>query len=63
MIAGKAYVQDQGNRIRELGEGDEIYLGYISKVDPEKGLIEYILNEGGIIDKGQLTIRTGEPIK
>lgn len=63
VIAGKAYVQDQGNRIRELAEGDEIYLGYISKVDPEKGLLEYILNEGGIIDKGQLTIRTGETIK
>jgi len=63
VIAGKAYVQDQSNRIRELGEGDEIYLGYISKVDPEKGMIEYILNEGGIIDKGQLTIRTGEIVK
>jgi len=63
VITGKAYVQDQQNKIRELSEGDEVYLGYISKVDPEHGLIEYVLNEGGIIDKGELTIRLGTPIK
>lgn len=63
VITGKAYVQDQNNKIRELSEGEEIYLGYISKVDPEGGLIEYVLNEGGIIDKGELTIRRGAPIK
>ena len=63
VITGKAYVQDQGNKIRELSEGDEVYLGYISKIDPERGQIEYVLNEGGIIDKGELTIRVGTPIK
>lgn len=63
VIAGRAYVFDQNKRIRELGEGDEIYLGYVSKIDPEKGQLEYVLNEGGIIDKGELTIRRGEPIK
>lgn len=63
VIAGKAFVQDQTNRIRELAEGEEIYLGYISKVDPERGSIEYILNKGGIIDKGELTIRRGMPVQ
>lgn len=63
VIAGKAYVLDQSNKIRELGEGDEIYLGYISKVDPEHALVEYVVNEGGIIDKGELAIRRGTPVK
>lgn len=63
VIAGRAYVQDHEKRIRELGEGDEIYLGYISKIEPERGRIEYVLNEGGIIDRGELTIRHGEPVK
>ncbi len=63
VIAGKAYVQDQANRIREVAEGEEIYLGYVSKIDPQAGTLEYILNEGGIIDKGQLVIRQGELIK
>lgn len=63
VITGKAYIQDQNNKIRELGEGDEIYLGYLSKVDPERGAVEYVLNKGGIIDKGELTIRRGAPVK
>jgi hypothetical protein len=63
VIADKAFVQDHENKIRELGEGEEVYLGYISKVDPERGKIEYILNKGGIIDKGELEIRRGTPIQ
>lgn len=63
VIAGKAFVQDQTNKVRELAEGEEIYLGYISKVDPERGTVEYILNKGGIIDKGELTIRHGTPVQ
>lgn len=62
VIAGKAYVLDQSSKIRELSEGDEIYLGYLSKVDPERGVIEYVLNKGGIIDKGELTIRRGTTV-
>lgn len=63
VISGKAFIQDQNDKLREVNEGEEIYLGYISKIDPEHGFIEYILNEGGIIDKGILAIRKGEPIK
>lgn len=62
VIVGKAYILDQSNRIRELAEGDEIYLGYLSKIDPERGMVEYVLNKGGIIEKGDLTIRRGIPV-
>lgn len=58
-ITGKAYVLDQANNIRTLQEGDEVYLGYVTKIDPEGGRIECTLNKGGIIEKVELKIRYG----
>jgi len=59
VITGKAYVLDQSNNIRTLQEGDEVYLGYVTKIDPEGGRIECTLNKGGIIEKVELKIRYG----
>ncbi|MEW6509929.1 MAG: hypothetical protein AB1428_03105 [Bacteroidota bacterium] len=59
VITGKAYVLDQTNNIRTLQEGDEVYLGYVTKIDPEGGRIECTLNKGGIIEKIELKIRYG----
>jgi hypothetical protein len=59
VITGKAYVLDQTNVIRTLQEGDEVYLGYVTKIDPEGGRIECTLNKGGIIEKVELKIRYG----
>lgn len=57
VIPGKAFVMDQSNTIRTLREGDEVYLGYITKIDPEGGRLEATLNKGGIIEKVELKIR------
>lgn len=57
VIPGKAFVMDQTNTIRTLREGDEVYLGYVTKIDPEGGRIEATLNKGGIIEKVELKIR------
>ncbi|MBM2839541.1 MAG: hypothetical protein HW412_69 [Bacteroidetes bacterium] len=59
VIPGKAFVLDQTNTIRTLTEGDEVYLGYVTKIDPEQGRIECTLNKGGIIEKVELKIRYG----
>jgi hypothetical protein len=59
VIPGKAFVLDQGNVIRTLREGDEVYLGYVTKLDPESGRLEATLNKGGIIQKVELKIRYG----
>jgi hypothetical protein len=59
VITGKAYVLDQSNNIRTLQEGDEVYLGYVTKIDPEGGRVEATLNKGGIIEKVELKIRYG----
>ncbi len=59
VIPGKAFVEDQTNMIRTLCEGDEVYLGYVTRLDPESGRIECTLNKGGIIEKVELKIRYG----
>jgi len=59
VIPGKAFVLDQNNDIQTLNEGDEVYLGYVTRIDPEVGRLECTLNKGGIIEKVELTIRYG----
>ena len=59
VIPGKAFVMDQDNEIQTLHEGDEVYLGYVTRIDPEVGRLECTLNKGGIIEKVELTIRYG----
>jgi hypothetical protein len=61
VIPGKAFVLDQANVIRTLQEGDEVYLGYVTKIDPGQGRLECTLNKGGIIEKTELKIRYGPP--
>lgn len=63
IIPGRAFVIDQNNRMRSLSEGDEVYLGYVTKVDHINGRIECTLNKGGIIEKFELNIRYGQKQK
>jgi hypothetical protein len=57
VIPGKAFVLDQNSTIRTLAEGDEVYLGYVTRILPEDGRIECTLNKGGIIERVDLNIR------
>ncbi len=57
VIPGKAFVIDQSNNFRTLEPGDEVYLGYVTKLSPDEGKIECTLNKGGIIEKVELKIR------
>lgn len=59
VIPGKAFVLDQTNAIRTLSEGDEVYLGYVTRIIPEEGKMECTLNKGGIIERVELKIRYG----
>jgi hypothetical protein len=59
VIPTKAFLLDQNTVIKTLQEGDEVYLGYVTKLDPESGRIECTLNKGGIIEKVELKIRYG----
>ncbi len=59
VIPGKAFVEDQAKAIRTLQEGDEVYLGYVTRIDPQNGKVECTLNKGGIIDRVELKINYG----
>jgi hypothetical protein len=63
VVPGKGFVVDQDNKMRTLSEGDEIYLGYVTKIDPVLGKMECTLNKGGIIERFELFIRYGQKQK
>lgn len=63
VIPGKAFIIDQNQKPRTLEEGDRVYLGTITKIVPDQGRVECILNKGGVAERYDLTIRVGQPIK
>lgn len=63
VIPGKAFVVDQTQKTRTLQEGDPVYLGNVTRILPDQGKIECLLNKGGVSEKVELSIRAGQPIK
>ena len=63
VIPGKAYIIDQNQKSRTLAEGDKVYLGTVTKINPNEGRIECLLNRGGVAERFELSIRVGQPIK
>jgi hypothetical protein len=45
---GKALVMTDDGRLLTLQVGDEVYLGKVSNIVPKDGIIEFMLNDGGI---------------
>jgi hypothetical protein len=63
VIPGKAFIIDQNQKSRILEEGDPVYLGYVTRILPDLGKIECLLNKGGVAERYELSIRVGQPIK
>ena len=63
VIPGKAFIVDQNQKSRTLEEGDKIYLGYVTRILPNEGKVECMLNKGGVAERYELTIRVGQPLK
>lgn len=57
IMKGRAFISDQNNQLVMLAEGDEVYLGYVSKIMPERRQVLFMLNKGGIIERSILTLR------
>jgi hypothetical protein len=57
IMKGRAFISDQKNQLIMLNEGDEVYLGYVSKIMPERRQVLFLLNKGGIIERYILTLR------
>ncbi|PID61685.1 MAG: hypothetical protein CR986_02560 [Ignavibacteriae bacterium] len=51
LIPDGAYVSDATGKTRLLWEGDEVYLGYLTKIDFENNEVKFVLNKGGVIEK------------
>ncbi len=51
LIPDGAYITDASGKTELLWEGDEVYLGYLTKIDYNKNEVKFILNKGGIIEK------------
>jgi len=46
---GKALVMDPKGRLITLQVGDEVYLGKVTATHPQEGVVDFTLNNGGII--------------
>lgn len=58
IMKGRAFISDQNSKLVMLSEGDEVYLGYVSKIMPERRQVLFLLNKGGIIERYILTLST-----
>jgi hypothetical protein len=47
---GKALVMNPGGKLITLEVGDEVYLGKMTATHPQEGMVEFTLNNGGIIE-------------
>lgn len=56
LIPDGAYITDASGKTQLLWEGDEVYLGYLTKIDYDKNEVKFILNKGGIIEKVTLSL-------
>ncbi|MDD5765645.1 MAG: hypothetical protein PHW79_05300 [Candidatus Marinimicrobia bacterium] len=50
LTANAAFVQDQQGAVKQVKIGDEVYLGYLSKINLEKGEAQFLMDRGGISD-------------
>lgn len=55
-IANKQAVFLEGNKRWKVSQGDAVYLGRLTKVDPENGKVVALLNKGGIVEEVVLTL-------
>jgi hypothetical protein len=61
VIPGKAFISDSKGKLWTLGVGDNVYLGYVSKISPEDGAVEFVLNKAGISEIVVLKVRFRSP--
>lgn len=58
IVGDEAYF-NEGGEIRAVAEGEDVYLGQLTEVNPAEGIVRARLNKGGIIDQVELELQTG----
>ena len=59
-VIGDAVVFSHNGQMRTLRAGDHVYLGHVSHVDPNLARVVIDLNKGGIRERVELDLQTGE---
>ncbi len=57
------YLVDKKGNSYTLSEGDEVYLGYLTKINYEKHNCEFLLNKGGLLERVTLVLEDKEAKK
>lgn len=57
------YLIDKKGNSFTLAEGDEVYLGYLTKIDYQNHTCEFLLNKGGILERVSLQLDDKETQK
>ena len=60
VMTDKIFIVDENGKAHMLSVGDEVYLGYLTRIDQDKNEAEFTLNKGGIIDRVVLKTRFGK---
>ncbi len=60
VMPDKIFIVDNKGVGHILRVGDEVYLGYLTKIDPNNNEAQFTLNKGGIIDRITLKVRFGK---
>jgi len=61
LSGNKIYLIDQTGNLVNLNIGDEVYLGWLKKIDQMKQTAHFTLNKGGVIEK--VLLKVDEPAK
>lgn len=54
---GKALVMNEDGKLITLQVGDEVFLGKVTNIVTREGVVEFVLNDGGILRTKRLTIQ------
>jgi len=56
LIPEGAFIADSKGNTYLIWEGEQVYLGYLTKIDYQNSRVSFILNKGGIIEKVDLEL-------
>jgi hypothetical protein len=54
---GKALVMNEDGKLVTLQVGDEVFLGKVTNIIPRDGVVEFVLNDGGIVKTKRIQIQ------
>lgn len=63
IIPEGAFLADANGETYLLWEGEQVYLGYLTKIDFDNNKVTFILNKGGIVEKKTLTLEREPDLK